>query len=180
MNKENNKTIACFTVFEVLIITVVAWLTGFISCNISCKGLIKGEVPLEIITPQNNNQVDSIAMLKQNFEQYYPGEFDTIYEAALRNELSPEQEILLFAIRKAENGPAGLEFGVMSPYAKDTNLDRQAGACAFEIKRHVPEVTEQAILAFADRYCPPSVDKQGNENWKHNVIFWFIKLGGKL
>lgn len=145
-----------------LILTILVSISiGYATKGISNK-------PLEIITPK-----DSIA-------EYFLSEYEIIHGAALRNVLTPEQEMLLFAIRKAENGPAGLEFGVMSPYAKNTNLDRQAGACAFEIKRHVPEVTEKAILTFADRYCPASVDKQGNENWKHNVIFWFIKIGGKL
>lgn len=164
MSRDTVKKGLFFTWIDIIIIIAITWLSSyFYHSEIS-----KEEVPLEIITP------------KDNIAEYFPSEYETIYQAALRNGLSPEQEMLLFAIRKAENGPAGLEFGVMSPYAKNTNLDRQAGACAFEIARHAPEVTEQAILAFADRYCPPSVDRQGNENWKRNVIFWFIKLGGKL
>ena len=32
---------------------------------------------------------------------------------------------------------------------------------------------------LADRYCPPSVDPQGNKNWKKNVKFYLNKWSKK-
>jgi len=38
------------------------------------------------------------------------------------------------------------------------------------IRLHVSHVDRYFIYCLADRYCPPSCDKQGNLNWKHNMI----------
>ena len=70
------------------------------------------------------------------FAVYVGEETETILAAARRNGLGDEQTILLFAIRKAENGPAGREFGVMAAGAIDTNLDTQAGWAAATIARN--------------------------------------------
>jgi hypothetical protein len=37
------------------------------------------------------------------------------------------------------------------------------------------QVDRPFILFLADRYCPASVDKQGNVNWKKNVSFFFFR-----
>ena len=60
-------------------------------------------------------------------------EIETIRTAADRNGCYGEDFYILLAIRKAEDGRAGLEFGVMHHRAKDTNLDIQAGWSAATI-----------------------------------------------
>jgi len=105
-------------------------------------------------------------------------EIPTIRKAAERNGIkyASDDWFLLLAIRKAENGGNGLQFGIMNP--KADNLDKQAGwASATIIKHHKrfgsPKVTPEFINSLADRYCPIECDPQGNKNWKKNVRFWF-------
>jgi hypothetical protein len=110
-------------------------------------------------------------------------ELPTIRKAAERNGIKygSDDWYLLLAIRKAENGRDGCEFGVTHPRAWDTNLDTQAGWAAATIVKHhkrygSDEVTLEFILSLADRYCPASCDPDGNKNWKRNVNFWFDKF----
>ena len=110
-------------------------------------------------------------------------ELPVIRKAAERNgiEFGSDDWFLLLAIRQAENGRSGCEFGVRHPKAWDTCLDTQAGwAAATIIKHHrrfdSGEVTTAFIYSLADRYCPASCDFEGNNNWKKNVRFWFVKF----
>lgn len=59
-------------------------------------------------------------------------EWPVLVKIANEYNLSPEDTILLLAIRDAENGPAGYEFGVKA--AKGTNLDTQARWAAGSIR----------------------------------------------
>lgn len=106
-------------------------------------------------------------------------EWPTIKRAADRNRCVGDDYLLLLAIRKAENGRAGLEFGIMNP--KANNLDKQAGWAAATIVKHHKrfgdeKVTAEFIDSLANRYCPAAVDPEGNRNWKKNVRFWFEKF----
>lgn len=110
-------------------------------------------------------------------------ELPVIVKAAERNNCNGKLFSILLAIRKAENGPAGLEFGVIA--VKDTNLETQARwAAATVVKNYqrylATENTEEKIIHFidylADRYCPAAIDPVGNKNWKRNVLFWFEKF----
>lgn len=110
-------------------------------------------------------------------------ELPIIQKAAERNNCRNELFSILLAIRKAENGPRGLEFGVIA--AQGTNLDKQAGwAAATIVKSYARwQATgniKGGISAFinflADEYCPVAVDPQGNKNWKINVPHWFNKF----
>jgi len=111
----------------------------------------------------------------------YGNELPIIKKAAIRNKCVSDDYLLLLAIRKAENGRSGCEFGVKHPRAWDTNLDTQAGWAAVTIVKHHKrfgsgKVTIQFINSLADRYCPKSCDFIGNRNWKKNVRFWFEKF----
>jgi hypothetical protein len=110
-------------------------------------------------------------------------ELPTIRKAAERNGIHHDSNdwYLLLAIRKAENGRAGCEFGIKDPRAWETNLDIQAGWASATIngqhKRYgSDEVTTAFIDSLANRYCPVSCDPDGNKNWKRNVNFWFEKF----
>ncbi len=108
-------------------------------------------------------------------------EKEIILQAARHNGLNADQTAILMAIRRAENGKAGREFGVLHPKAVDTNLRTQARWAAATVaanwKRFADTRTQELknprtqefIHFLADRYCPPSVDPVGNRNWKKNV-----------
>ena len=110
-------------------------------------------------------------------------ELPVIKKAARRNGIEPGSDdfALLLAIRKAENGRAGCEFGVTHPRAWDTDLDTQAGWSAATITKHhkrfrSAEVSAAFINSLGNRYCPAANDPDGNKNWKRNVKFWFAKF----
>jgi hypothetical protein len=114
-------------------------------------------------------------------------EIETIAKAAERNGCRDQLFNILLAIRKAENGPPGFEFGVVR--VKGTNLDRQAGWAASTIVAKMKMfysrsgyqkwdtlMWEEFIEFLAYFYCPPTVDFHGNINWTKNVKFWFRKF----
>ena len=113
-------------------------------------------------------------------------ELPTIRKAAERNNCKGELFTILLAIRKAENGGDGFQFGVIA--VKGTNLDKQAGWCAATIVKNYQRwkaigETDGGIPAYisflGDRYCPISAanDPDGlNKNWKRNVLNWFMKF----
>lgn len=92
---------------------------------------------------------------------------------------------ILLAIRLAENGRAGRQFGVLHPRAVDTDLRTQAGWAAAtivanrkrfaDVKCQMPNVQCDVdfIYFLAGRYCPPSVDPVGHGNWIKNVTWFF-------
>lgn len=99
-----------------------------------------------------------------------------IRKAAERNgiEFGSDDWFILLAIRKAENGRAGCEFGVKNPKAWDTDLDTQAGwASATIVKNRGRWDGNGDFIDFlADRYCPIECDPVGNKNWKRNVKYF--------
>jgi len=101
---------------------------------------------------------------------------------------TPDHYAVLLAIRCAENGRDGRQFGVLHPRAIDTDLRTQAGWAAATVAKtwtrtlnahggkEVSPATEAFIDILAARYCPPSVDPVGHENWKKNVKFYYQKF----
>ena len=91
---------------------------------------------------------------------------------------------LLLAIREAEQGRKGLEFGIMHQKAKNTDLRTQAEwACATvrnTMQRFNAQNIEPDFIAFLGRrYAPVGAenDKEGlNQNWVRNVKFWYEKF----
>lgn len=116
-------------------------------------------------------------------------ELPIIIAAAERNNCRGDDFLILLAIRKAENGAPGREFGILHPKAlaeiqvrpKDS-LDIQAGwAAATIVKnrlrwRNCIGADCDFINFLGNRYCPSSADAQGNRNWKRNVQYWFEKF----
>jgi hypothetical protein len=108
---------------------------------------------------------------------FEPDEFSTIFIAAARNGIEPGTDdwYILLAIRKAENGRKGLEFGIMNDKAND--LDSQAGWAAASIvkARGRWDGKGDFIDALGARYCPPA-DHPLNVHWAGNVRHWMEKL----
>jgi hypothetical protein len=111
-------------------------------------------------------------------------ELPTIDAAAERNNCHGEFRLIFYAIRMAEHGRAGREFGILHPKA-DT-LDRQAGWCAATIlknhRRWLDAGRPGEFLEFlAGRYCPVGAanDPDGlNVHWLGNVRHWYRRFGG--
>jgi len=122
-------------------------------------------------------------------------ELPAIRRAAERNNCRGDDFLILLAIRKAENGRAGREFGIMHPAAIDTDLETQAAWAAATIVKNRQRWSQEVFIAIgegkpvraaasgpgfieflADRYCPSSIDPVGNINWKENVRYWFWKF----
>ncbi len=119
-------------------------------------------------------------------------ELPVILRAAERNNCIGDNFLILLAIRKAENGGPGREFGVLHPRClaeiarrPRDSLDIQAGWAAATIVKNRLRWTAAGRLGefidfLGDRYCPPEVDLQGNINFKRNVKFFHDKFTGKL
>jgi len=110
-----------------------------------------------------------------------PEELPTISAAAQRNGCAGDDLLVLLAVRMAEDGPVGLEFGIMHPKAARTDLDTQAAWSAATIvknrQRWIGARRPGDFIGFlADRYCPASADPEGNKNFKRNVRYFFEKF----
>jgi len=112
-------------------------------------------------------------------------ELPVIADAAVRNDCSFNDYLLLIAIRVQEDGRAGCEFGVTHQKAWETDLNTQAGWAAKTVhnqhKRFGDDrVTHGYVLSLADRYCPVECDPEGNKHWKENVWKFYSQLRSDL
>lgn len=116
----------------------------------------------------------SVSYLKEEFGD----EYETIMAAACRNSCTGDDLLLLFAVRKAENGSPGNEFGV--ELQRGTNLDTQAGWAAATIMKNRERWTEGQdelfgtkgfIYFLGQRYCPLN-----SEMWIRNVTHWYERF----
>ncbi|GEM_PF-713515 len=90
---------------------------------------------------------------------------------------------LLLAIRESERGGKGLEFGIMHPEAKGTNLLTQAEWACGTIKNNFRRFTAQNqetdfITFLGKRYAPIGAEndpKGFNQYWVRNVRYWYLK-----
>ena len=142
--------------------------------------LLVGSLVSSSYTITHNSQENS----SQSILVCFTDEYEAIRQAANRNDCFDDDFLILLAIRKAENGGKGKEFGVKHERAWNTNLDTQAGwAAATIVKNRVRWRNAGKPATFIEflgnRYCPKSCDPQGNINWNRNVNVWFNKLKGK-
>jgi len=133
---------------------------------------------------QLNKDLDKSGDVETVYKKEFKDEYDVIILAADRNNCSGENLLILFAIRKAENGGPGKEFGIVHPRAWNTDLNTQAGWSAATIvknrKRWIDSGKKLDFVTFlGNRYCPvgASNDPTGlNRNWINNVKHWMRKL----
>ena len=109
-----------------------------------------------------------------------------IRKSAERNGIKYQSDdwYLLIAIRKAENGRSGLEWGIMDKRAN--TLNKQAGWASATIVNHhkrtgIKEVNKAFIRSLSKRYCPIGCENDNgtNKNWERNVNYWYNKLKGE-
>tara|TARA_R100001086_G_scaffold231624_1_gene152432 strand:+ start:283 stop:711 length:429 start_codon:yes stop_codon:yes gene_type:complete len=90
----------------------------------------------------------------------------------LRGELAP----IVAAIRYAENGGKGKEYGILHPRVKPTYRS-QAGWCAATVQKNYDRWVKAGrkgdyLVFLAKRYCPIGADNDPNglnHNWLGNV-----------
>jgi len=159
--------------------------TGLIGGAAFGLGYQKGLSQKEVEKPVSVTKVEQ-PVKDMTIKKYFPEEYNSIKTAADRNNCTGEDLLILFAIRKAENGPKGLEFGVMHPKAKNTNLNIQAGWAAATIVKNRQRwedagKPEDFITFLGKKYAPVGVenDPEGlNVNWVKNVKYWIDRLKG--
>ena len=107
-------------------------------------------------------------------------DFHDAIETNIRPELHDKLAPIVAAIRYAENGRAGREYGVLHPNVEPTYRS-QAGWCAATVQKNWDRYKEQGgdtenldeyITFLGDRYCPidDPRDAMGlNKHWIHNV-----------
>ncbi len=90
---------------------------------------------------------------------------------------------LLFAIREAEKGRKGFEFGIIS--AKNTDLETQCRyACETivnNVKRFYRQTENDFITFLGSRYAPVGADNDPhnlNSHWVRNVKFFYNQFTG--
>lgn len=108
------------------------------------------------------------------------GEQPVIDNACDRNACTGDLRLLVYAIRLAENGPPGREFGIENDDADD--LDKQAGWCAATVTKNYARWIHDGrpgefIVYLGNRYAPPDLDPK-NRNWVGNVMNWYTKFNG--
>jgi hypothetical protein len=115
-------------------------------------------------------------------------ELTTIKKAAKRNNCRGDDFLILLAIRRAENGGPGMEFGVKHRLCRaaierepQRSLDIQADWAATTIIKNrrrweLERCPGKFIDYLADKYCPAVADPQGNENWKINITYFYERF----
>ena len=135
----------------------------------------QGQTQTQTVQDQPKTNTDKRA-------SHFPGEFDIIKKAADRNNCKGDLFTLLLAIRKAENGGRGKEFGVLNPKAND--LDKQAGWAAATIVKNYNRWQQAGgdgnfIDYLSKVYCPIGAENDPtnlNVNWSKNVKSWYNQL----
>ena len=97
----------------------------------------------------------------------------------LRSELAP----VVAAIRFAENGRKGREYGILHPRVKPTYRS-QAGWCAATVQKNYDRWTKAGskgdfITFLGNRYCPVGAENDPtglNKHWIKNVRKLFLSL----
>jgi hypothetical protein len=103
-------------------------------------------------------------------------EWPVILQVAREYDLDPAQTIMLLAMREAENGPKGFEFGVKP--AKNTNLETQARWAAGSIKQNTiryNKLMQEGVYRGARRSVAIGLEKDVKLSEKDEAKFkqWY-------
>jgi len=150
---------------------------------------------LETARPIENLEIKTVRktdLIDYKTDDFSEQEYDIINYTADRVGVKPA---LLMAIRKAENGREGLEFGIIptKAYEEDKGIfengkireyndefEKQASWCAWTIKKNLEryknsDFNGDFISFLQKKYCPIGAenDPKGlNKNWENNVRFY--------
>ena len=106
-------------------------------------------------------------------------ELSVISGVAQQYKLTPEQTKLLFAIRRAENGTQGREFGVLVPeamrFANDPDPMKSFNIQAMWAAGTIKKRYTGDLKAFSQRWAPIGASndpKNLNANWLKNIEYF--------
>jgi len=113
-------------------------------------------------------------------------QFEDAVRVNIRPELRAKLAPIVAAIRHAENGRAGREYGVLHPKALGKSYRTQAGWCAATVQKHYDRWVKAGkkgdfLESLARRYCPVGADNDPtglNKHWLKNVTAWTRKIEG--
>lgn len=153
--------------FDFVVVIIVSLIIGLLaakcfsspSSNAGSESSVKGAASALLFSPLGGGSESS-------------GPPAIIKKAAERNGCRGEDYLILLAIRKAENGRKGCEFGVKGK-AWGTDLNTQAAWAAATIVKNRGRYESAGrpgdfISYLAQHYCPLDA-----KNWQRNVKFWF-------
>ena len=118
---------------------------------------------------------------------YKAMDFDDAISVNIKHENRSFLAPIVVAIRYAENGRAGREYGILHPRVKPTYRS-QAGWCAATVQKNydrwMPSTPDQDTLeAFIEflgsKYCPIGADNDPtglNNHWTSNVLHHYRKV----
>jgi hypothetical protein len=109
--------------------------------------------------------------------------FQDAIEVNIRPECRDMLAPIVAAIRYAENGGKGKEYGILHPRVKPTYRS-QAGWCAATVQKNYDRWVKagrkgEFIVFLGNRYCPVGAENDPNglnKNWVKNVRFYVDKL----
>jgi len=145
----------------------------------------------DVLSEDRLNMVNLMAYFK--FQDEIPQIINGIrnfisYEYCLLRQYPPPVDIypFTFAVRQQESGPEGLEFGIMHPEAKNTDLQTQLEWFLYtlmkdSIRWHTgklwnnwrKEDFSDFIAYFARKYAPPEASDL-NKVWESNVRKYYV------
>jgi len=113
--------------------------------------------------------------------------FQDAIEVNIRPECRDMLAPVVAAIRHAENGGKGREYGILHARVKPTYRS-QAGWCAATVQKHYDRWVRGGskgdfIVSLGARYCPVGADNDPtglNAHWIKNVRFYLTKCGGDV
>lgn len=120
--------------------------------------------------------------LKEKIKQLSPSwgipaaEIDQVLDACQDNGCSTGDRVaLVLAIRKAENGGPGIEYGIVR--RRGSSYRVQAGWCAATVAKFLGDepVTRDAVVSLSRKYCP-----NNSEVWARNVLYWLNRICSDL
>jgi hypothetical protein len=109
--------------------------------------------------------------------------FQDAIEVNIRPECRDILAPIVAAIRYAENGGKGKEYGILHPRVKPTYRS-QAGWCAATVQKNYDRWVKagrkgEFIVFLGNRYCPVGAENDPNglnKNWTKNVRFYVDKF----
>lgn len=110
-------------------------------------------------------------------------EFRDAIEVNIRPECRTELAPIVAAIRYAENGGPGREYGILHPRVQPTYRS-QAGWCAATVQKtwdrwHKAGSPGDFIDFLGNRYCPVGADNDPNglnQHWRKNVRYFVSRI----
>ena len=132
-------------------------------------------------------QVPGQAAIQEKDGQAKALEYKDAIEVNIRPECRSKLAPIVAAIRYAENGGKGREYGILHERCPNTYRG-QAGWCAATVQKNYDRWVWAGkkgdfVSFLASRYAPVGVDNDPNRlnvHWYKNVRFYVGKFGGKL